>query len=138
MKKCLEAMDKASSPADPGYRLREAYHKSLTNLANEMAKVIGTVSAVDSIVQKDIRETASSAAKFWLELGTQRFRVLVTIPDQILRSIQGPHGRAMQRGQIELVIRPELRRAGNSLGSGLELEEVISGCTGNYNSFHTG
>lgn len=103
-----------------------------------MSKVIGTVAPVDTNVHRDMKETANSAARFWLELGTQRFRVLVTIPDQILRPMQGSQGRSIQRGQIELVVRPELRRAGNSLGGGLEQEEVISGCTGDYNSFQAG
>ncbi|QDS73016.1 hypothetical protein FKW77_009125 [Venturia effusa] len=138
VKKCIEAIDKGTTPALPGYRLREAYHNSLANLANEMAKVVGTVSPVDDNALGDMKEIANSAARFWLELGSQRFRVFVAVPDRILRSMQGSSGRGAQRGLVELVIRPELRRAGNSLGGGLGREEVISECTGEYSSFQSG
>jgi hypothetical protein len=137
VKKCLEAIDKATSPSHPGYKLREAFESSLTNLAAEMSKILSTVCQVDSTVQVHMRGIANTAARLWLQLGTQRFRVLVIIPDQIVRSMQGTQSRSMHRGLVELVIRPELRRAGNSIGGGFDQEEIISGCKGDYSSFQS-
>jgi hypothetical protein len=63
----------------------------------------------------------------WLEMGTQRCRLVVVVPDFVKSAFQ----RNTRRGsKMELVVLPEVRRIGNSQGGDLDREEVVSGCKG--------
>jgi hypothetical protein len=133
--RCLHSIEKADSSQ---YPVKEAFERSVAALTNELIKVLSMVRSVDGDTRSDMKSLANKAARMWLDLGSRHFRIQVVIPDQTVKSIQNLSTRPGYRGLVELVIKPELRRAGNSMGGDLNREEVISGCKGEFSSFQTG
>lgn len=80
-----------------------------------------SVHAADSIVMK--------AVNMWLEFGMQRCRILVVMQGPKLRSI-GEKIRTAHGETLELIVRPELKRFGNSKGQDVHIEETVEDCVG--------
>jgi hypothetical protein len=125
IEKCLDALERGDAD------LRQAYESSLSNTVNELSRVVGSVSSLDSHTLKDINTFTRKAARLWLEMGTQRCRLRVVIPDSVRSAVQDTR----RLKTAELVLMPGMLRIGNNEGASLDREEVVSGLKGEYRSF---
>jgi hypothetical protein len=109
------------------------YDQSLATTAQEISHMLGKVSSVDGNISTIIKELVRQAAKFWLDMGSQRCRIVVVLPKLAENTSDA---RRRERRALELVVKPEVRRIGNSQGQQLEKQEVIGGCQEEHSTFH--
>lgn len=125
VKKCLDALDRGEVD------LKQAYESSLASAAQELSNAIGSVTSINNDTLNEMKALGRKASRLWLQMGTQRCRILIFIPD----SIKSPIQRNSRRGRnTELVILPEMRRIGNSQGEELDPETAVAVCKGEYSS----
>jgi hypothetical protein len=102
------------------------YESTLESATRDIRDMVGKVSHSneDSKTVKQIREMVQLAARFWLKMGSQRFRIVVLLPN--LGDITAD-GRRREHLPEKVIARPELRRIGNSLGQQLDSIDVVVG-----------
>jgi hypothetical protein len=133
VKGCRDAIQQSEPHA------KESYQRALMAVAKDLSAVLGSVSSVDSRIRTEMKKLAEKAAELWLKVGIQRFRVIVLMSDPNKTSLQGREVRmGKSKEPRELVIRPEMRRIGNSQEEELDREHVISDCRGIYTDFESG
>ncbi len=76
-----------------------------------------------------IRGLIEKAAKMWILFGTQRCRIMIVMHD-LKTETESKVKKSSQTSAVELIIRPELRRIGDSDGGSLEKEQTVAGCEG--------
>jgi len=128
VKNCQEALTQQSSEWDPRAKLKRAFQDSQENVRKHLADMIGKVTPLEEDTTQNLDGISQKAAKMWLEMGSQRCRILIVIPC----SIAPQHVRVEQalEGSLELVKDAGLQRFGNSKGQHLEKKEIIGGCEG--------
>jgi len=129
VKECRTALREPASQWDPRANLKRDFKTSLDALRKECSLMIEKVSTLDRNSTQAMEKLTMKAANIWLEFGMQRCRILVELQGSNLKSAQ----EKMQRAQVSnlvMVVRPEVRRIGNSKGLDLTVEEVVGGCEG--------
>jgi hypothetical protein len=129
MRSCQETLTTATSAYDPRTKLREAYSKSIDSIQEKIEAPLKMVSDLDQGMTKSIRGLIEKAAKTWILFGTQRCRILVVMQD-LNTETESKGSKSGQTESVELVLRPELRRIGDSDGGSLDKEQVVAGCEG--------
>jgi hypothetical protein len=129
MRSCQDILKTTTSAYDSRTKLREAYIKSLDVIQEKIEAPMKLVSDLDPSTTKSIRALVEKAAKAWILFGTQRCRIVVVMQD-LKTETESKNKRGSQTESIELVIRPELKRIGDSDGGSLEKEQIIAGCEG--------
>lgn len=96
-------------------------------LAKTVAQINEATSKVTTDCSKDtIKDIVKLAADFWIEIGRQRCRVIVSLPEST-GNLLGVRKR--ETSTIELIVKPRLLRYGTL--TGLDLDEppvVVAGC----------
>ena len=129
MRACQETLATPTSAYDSRTKLREEYKKSLSTIQEKIELDFKMVSDLDEAATTSIRLLIEKVAKAWIAFGTQRCRIVVVM--QGLKTETESKGQTGEKpNSIELIIRPELRRIGDSDGGSLEKEQVIAGCEG--------
>lgn len=67
------------------------------------------------------------AARLWLDICSQRYRILVILPNSSGNVLKATKGGCKS---LKLVVKPEIRRIGNSHGQELAKEEIVRGWRG--------
>jgi hypothetical protein len=101
----------------------------MDSITERFSEILGKVSNLNEDIAQLLEGIPQKAARMWLEMGTQRCRILVVMPGSNLTS-QTERVKRAQQGFLELVLRAELLRFGNSKGQNLEKKEIIGGCEG--------
>ncbi|KAI9774838.1 MAG: hypothetical protein M1840_000054 [Geoglossum simile] len=135
IQECLDATSQALEEGDANYNVKRDYELSLKETTDDMLKELGKVSSVSDIDKQNFKNLVRKAAKFWLEVGQQRYRLFLVMSDS--------DGEPTRSGQIamnkdctqKLVVVPELRRIGSGQGKGLENDELVADCKGVFNVF---
>jgi len=125
MKKCIEAINQKS-----GNDTKLIYEQSLKDTCDAMCQELEKITQVTSSDRQGMTELVKKAAKLWLEVGQQRYRVFVLMSDsgkEPARSSVPDHD-----GALSIVVTPGLRRLGNSQGDRLEKEETVMGYKGKF------
>lgn len=125
MKKCRDAIRAGVTP------WKQSFDQRVADIGRALSEVIDSVSVVDSVIQESMSTLAGKAAQLWLDIASQRFRVIIMMGDLT-------HGPGGGRDPKELVLQPELRRFGNAVGEKLDRFDIVTGCRGKYMSFHSG
>jgi hypothetical protein len=113
----MEAVEK--STGDP--LLKGAYIQNTQQIGDNIIRTLGRLVATTSSQQNAIKDMVRQAAKLWLDIGIQRCRILIIVP-------QGSRGTSRRHdGQRlrEFVVQPEVQRFGNSQGENLDTQEVV-------------
>jgi hypothetical protein len=126
IKQCREASNDASDPRS------QAYNAEFANAVADISRAVGYVFAVDDKTTDDVRNIIRLAIKFWLDLASQRCRLVI-----VLQSADGNllSGQRAGRKPQDLVVQPEIHRFGNSHGEDLQLEETLKSCMGEVRKF---
>ena len=115
--------------------MKRDYELSVKEATDDILKERGRVASVSDIDKQNFRNLVRRAAKFWLEVGQQRYRLFLVMSDS--------GGEPSRSGQIavdkdsmqKLVVVPELRRIGSGQGKGLENDELVADCKGVFSVF---
>lgn len=100
------------------------YEKLVALTVNAIARNIEKVATFQEKDRKALQKIVRLSAELWLECCSQRYRLIVTLAGGI-EDVLG-----ISQGNIrlaKLVLKPELRRFGNSHGDQLANEELIAG-----------
>lgn len=133
IKRCQEALEQPASEWDPRAKLKRDFKNSLDHTREKLSDALAKVSDLDNGTLQSLEDIPKKAAKMWIEMGTQRCRILVVMHGSNLTS-QSDRVRKAREDVLELVIIPQLRRFGNSKGQDLYKKELIGGCDGSISS----
>jgi hypothetical protein len=117
VQKCMDAVEKPSG--DP--LLKHAYIQSVQQIVEDILRALSRVMSTSANQQNVVKDIVRQAAKLWLDIGIQRCRILIVVP-------QGSRGASRrQDGQRtrEFIVQPEVQRFGNAQGEGLDTQEVV-------------
>jgi len=138
MKICLDAISQPLLEWESNYNLKRGYELCLKEVMDDISQELGKVAPVNGDYKQRMSDIVKKAAKLWLEVGQQRYRIFLlmsTLGGKPLRSGQGSLDRD---GTQELVVVPELRRMGNAQGERLDKDELVSDCKGKFRVFSVG
>ena len=118
----------------PKSKLREGLEKSIVKAQQEMLREMTRISSESDIETEKLGEIARTAALLWIECGMHRCRIhfrMSRSDSKPLRS--GARGRGKSQ---ELVVKPEMRKAGDDKGSDFECDEIFTGCDGHFSKIN--
>ncbi|CAI6331926.1 unnamed protein product [Periconia digitata] len=126
-KKFLEAFQAGENASQQDIARNKRLEESLMLISEDIAGAIRRISSVEAHIERNLLDLVKLCGQLWLEVCSQRYRVNMVLPtdaqDLLIAPFEGI-------GKLKLVIKPELRRTGNSQGLELSKEEVISGWKG--------
>jgi hypothetical protein len=117
VQKCMDAVEKPLG--DPG--LKRAYIQTREHVGEDIIRALGRMIVTSTVQHKAVKDIVHQAAKLWLDLGIQRCRIIVAVP----QGIRGVSRRQDGQRIRELVVQPEVLRFGNAQGEGLDTQEVV-------------
>lgn len=127
MTPCQEALTKPVSDVDAMTKIKFGYEDTLERTKEELLAMLGMVADLGEEDIESWGEIPRKAADMWISMGTQRCRLIVVIPGGEISSQEDRARQARVEG-LELVIKPELRRYGDSKGQDLgRVEEMAMG-----------
>ncbi|KAF2252504.1 hypothetical protein BU26DRAFT_517110 [Trematosphaeria pertusa] len=90
---------------------------------------------VDDSMLHSIEKVSKKAARTWLEFGMQRCRLVINMQDIAnAGESDGVGGESF----VEFVLKPQLKRIGDSEGELFDKVEVVAGCEGEVNRISYG
>lgn len=95
-----------------------------------MCQELEKITQVTSNDRQSMTELVKKAAKLWLEVGQQRYRLYVLMSESGKEPVRGSV--PDHDGALSIVVTPGLRRFGNSQGDRLDKEEIVMGCKGKF------
>ena len=128
IKGCQEALQQSPSEFDPRARVKMGHQNSLRLTKKELCKVIEKVTDIDDRILQKLDGIANAATNMWINMGMQRCRIMVVMPNVTLGSSPADRIREARDGSLMLVKRPELRRFGNSRGEDLDTKVTVRDC----------
>ncbi|OAL46068.1 hypothetical protein IQ07DRAFT_634948 [Pyrenochaeta sp. DS3sAY3a] len=123
-------LDAIDSPGNN--RGKDGYEDSVITILNTMCRALNRVTTVERKHTKILEGILRLSTKVWLELCSQRYRLVVIIldgSDSLLTSMSA------NTGSLSLVLRPDLKRYGDSHGSDLTRGEAVSGWRGQVETY---
>ena len=127
---CRAALRKpAPNDLDPRAKVKRGFLTSIDALNEEMVSTIGELAALDKDSKDALKKMIKNAAKIWLELEMQRYRIFVEMQGSKLKSAEERVQRAYE-GTLELVLEPALKRFGNSNGLDIKVKATVGKCNG--------
>jgi hypothetical protein len=122
-------LDKPLSEYSKRQKLRQGYEQSLEHTQKELSQALEHISTLDVTALKSIRNISEKASRLWVTLGAQRYRLLIAIHG-LNATTESLKPRPSKDHFVELVVRPELRRIGDSAGELFDSMTVVAGCEG--------
>lgn len=96
----------------------------MANIVEDISRSVNAITALDPGQREAMNALVSSAAELWLEVCSQRYRTMVSLPVDTRNYLVSTRGDIRM---MKLVIRPELKRFGNAQGEDLTKEEIVGG-----------
>jgi hypothetical protein len=130
MKASKEALRKPASELDPRARYKEGFNKSLEIIQDRLRDAFQAASRLGDDEIDIIKEITLAAARWWIDMGTQRCRLFMVMPDPLLRSDK-ERVEAAKEGTLKLTLKPRLEKHGDAQGKDLEearetlIEEIV-------------
>lgn len=121
MKRCKEEIQQKKGE---NQNRRESFEQTLAIIFADIAHTVERVSSLGLKESDLLKKLIKTAADSWLEICSQRYRILVVLP--------GPNGNVFKTSQrrsggLRLIAKPEIRRIGNAKGQELDKGEVTIG-----------
>src|SRR5436190_20365217 len=133
MKNCLEAISQPRVSWETGYDLKRSFESSLEKIMDDISQELNNIISMDSKGKNTMSDFVRKAAKLWLDVGQQRYRIFLLMSQSGEKPSRS--GQLNKDGKQELVAEPELRRMGNAQGERLERDELVSNCKGKFDVF---
>jgi hypothetical protein len=108
---------------------------SVKEATDDILKELGRVTSVSDIDRQNFGNLVRRAAKFWLEVGQERYRLFLVMSNSGGEPSRSGHIAVDKDGTQKLVVVPELRRIGDAQGKGLENDKMVAGCKGVFSVF---
>jgi len=114
----------AVGSSSSGSSVNESFERSVRAVVNTIVRTLDRVAIVQAESRVSLETMVHLAAKIWLESCSQRYRIIVVISNgsgDVLSStdeVDAP---------LRLVIRPDLKRYGDSQGKHLTRGEPVAG-----------
>jgi len=137
MKTCVEATSQPLMEWEPKYNVKQGYELTLKKATEEISQELGKVAPVSGSEKQRMSDLVKKAAKLWLEVGQQRYRMFLLMSDSGDEPARSRPAALDRDGTLGLVVVPELRRMGNAQGERLEKDELVMDCKGKFSVFHT-
>lgn len=134
MKRCFEATNQ--TPGEKDYNIKMEYEASLQATTEEISGELEKVAGVQPGEKQRMATLVKKAAKLWLEVGQQRYRMFLLMSDTGDEPARSDPAALGKDHSMSLVVIPELRRIGNAHGERLEMSELVMGCKGKFSVFH--
>ncbi|QDS69847.1 hypothetical protein FKW77_000212 [Venturia effusa] len=125
MTPCQEALTKAVSDVDAMTKMKLGYEETLERTRKELLAMLDMVA---DLKQEDVQSWSAvpkKAADIWIQMGTQRCRLVVVVPGGEVVE-QAERARRAREVGLELVFKPGLWRYGDSKGQDLERVEEMA------------
>jgi hypothetical protein len=123
---------KAVEPSASHSGLKASFEASVTSVTDAICLALLKVVTVQEKDRKNLENVVRLAGKIWLESCSQRYRLIVVL--------QHGSGDILSRmsadeDNLKLVIRPDLKRYGDSHGKGLMRGEPLAGWKGQVETY---
>jgi hypothetical protein len=133
IKACLDAINwPLPDSSEPDYNLKQSYEQCLNDATEDVSQELGRVSSMGHNDKQRISDLVRKAAKLWLEIGRQRYRIFLLMSQSGAKPSRSGQAFVNRDGTQELVADPELRRMGNVQGERLEKDELVPDCKGKF------
>ncbi|KAN0071923.1 hypothetical protein V8E54_009652 [Elaphomyces granulatus] len=132
---CLEAISQPLLGWEPDINIKQCYEQSLVETTEDISHEFGRVASIDKQRMSDL---VRNAAKLWLEIGQQRYRIFLVMSKSGSKPSRSGQAFVDADGRQELVASPELRRIGNVQGEKLEKEDLVLDCRGKFGVLYAG
>ena len=129
MQSCQDALRIATSEYDPRTKLRSGLRETLLLAKSKLIEIFEMVTTLNQTQRQALYHFAERAARMWILFGVQRCRLLL-IMHNLSVSSNSRRPSEIQELSIEFVLRPEIRRIGDTDGDILDKEHVVKGCEG--------
>lgn len=118
-------MDAVGSSASGN--VKESFERSVTAVVNSIIRALERVAAVQAKDRRGLETVVRLAGKIWLESCSQRYRLVVVLSHGSgdILSLPGAF-----QGALKLIVRPDLKRYGDSQGKHLTRGEPVAGWKG--------
>ena len=138
MKICLDAISQPLLDWESNYNLKRGYELCLKEVMDDISQELGKVAPVNGDYKQRMSDIVKKAAKLWLEVGQQRYRIFLLMSNLGGKPLRSGQPSLDRDGTQELVDVPELRRMGNAQGERLDKDELVSDCKGKFRVFSVG
>ena len=105
-----------------GATRKASYESNLSDISKEISDAVDGIATLDDVQMDAVNSIVRSAAKFWIETCSQRYRIVMVMPDDatdVLNLSRAPM-------TMKLLVQPGLNRMGNARGEELTKEETVS------------
>ncbi|KAH7095167.1 hypothetical protein FB567DRAFT_21848 [Paraphoma chrysanthemicola] len=119
----LDAVD----PSAGDSAAKKSFEASIISTMDAICRALVQVATVQAKDRKRLEGVVRSAAKTWLESCSQRYRLIVVLPEGSSRILTSAF---VDDGALSLVVRPDVKRYGDSYGKDLMRGEPLAGWKG--------
>lgn len=123
--KCLQAVSSKGQLSDQSRRWRSSYEDCKRDIAQEIAMSVRAITMLDELQMEAVDRIVNSTAMLWLEACSQRYRIMMVMPNQVANHLLAD----VAPKTMKLLIRPGLNRLGDANGEQLIEEETVAGLT---------
>lgn len=123
----LTAIDPLAKTSTETLGVKESFESAVSEALEALHRALEKVISLGSRDRKILESMVRLCAKIWLECCSQRYRLLVIVPDGKEDFLTSPRREARS---LKLIARPELKRYGNSQGEELSSSESVTGWQG--------
>ena len=118
----MQDLERGENTTTEIQQCNEHYKNGIAAASEKISRALERLYSLDENRHRAIENLVNQAAKFWLNVGSEHYRILIMMPDSSGNLL---HGTKYRHGQIRLVINPKLQRVGNSIGEALDKSEVV-------------
>ncbi|KAF2828906.1 hypothetical protein CC86DRAFT_465603 [Ophiobolus disseminans] len=123
----LTALSSSEPRTENDQSIIESHRQARVAMLSVVCITLGHITTLDEEEQGALDEILQSAANLWLEITSQRYRLFVVVPrgsEDVLRVV------GSDAESLQLVVKPELERFGDSRGAGSRQGQSIAGWSG--------
>jgi hypothetical protein len=126
VRQCQEILKQSPSRlSDDQARLKESYEKHLEQTKQKLSRALAEFSETGLGEMDELDSLVSAAAQMWLDFGTQRCRIYISMPGSNLRT-QAERAEYARKGALMLTLAPMVERYGDSKGQDFSVVETLS------------
>lgn len=129
----LAAIEPSTKSNVDNRRLKDSYDISVKKALAETRESLKTIASLGPSDDQTLESVIRLCARTWLECCSQRYRLLVRMPDEVDDYLAPTTGR--EKYSLKVVVKPDIKRFGTSQGEDLAKGEVVTGWRGLVQSY---
>lgn len=123
----LTAIEPSAKSSPDNQNLKYSHEIAVERARNELNYALGRVAYLAERDRKILDNIVRLCAKIWLECCSQRYRILVTLPDGLDDLLMLPR---RDTHTLRLLVKPDIKRFGTSQGGDITTGESVTGWKG--------